>query len=92
MDDVGAQVLAAQVLGWLAGEDELWDVFVGATGADVNDIKSKLQDPEFLSSVLDFVMMDDAWVMRACSALSVPNETLMRARQSLPGGALREWT
>lgn len=92
MDEAAAQTIAVQTLGWLAADDELWDVFLGSSGAQIEDIKTSAQNPEFLGSVLDFIMMDDAWVMRACGALSMPNETLMRARQSLPGGQDRSWT
>lgn len=92
MNEAMAQTVAVQALGWLAGDDELWDVFLGSTGAQIDEVKKAAQDPEFLGSVLDFVMMDDAWVIRACEAISVPNETLMQARQNLPGGQDRSWT
>lgn len=92
MNETMAQTVAVQALGWLAGDDELWDVFLGSTGAQIDEVKQGAQDPVFLGSVLDFVMMDDAWVIRACQAISVPNETLMQARQNLPGGQDRSWT
>lgn len=92
MDEKSAHMVAIQALGWLAGDDELWDVFLGSSGANVDSIKASAQDPDFLGSVLDFLMMDDAWVIRACSQLSMPNEILMQARQALPGGIDRSWT
>ncbi|MEH6834363.1 MULTISPECIES: DUF3572 domain-containing protein [Falsihalocynthiibacter] len=92
MDEKSAHTVAIQTLGWLASEDDLWDVFLGSSGANIESIKTSAQDPIFLGSVLDFLMMDDAWVMRACGALSMPNETLMQARQALPGGRDRSWT
>ncbi|WP_380057684.1 DUF3572 domain-containing protein [Falsihalocynthiibacter sp. SS001] len=92
MEQNAAQTVAVRALGWLAGDDELWDVFLGSTGASVADVKSGVGDPAFLGSVLDFLMMDDAWVMRACEGLSLPNETLLRARQALPGGMEYSWT
>lgn len=87
-----AEVIGLKVLAWLAGNEDLLPVFQGSTGASEHDIRSGARDPAFLGSVLEFVMLDDAWVMQCCSALEVPNETLMRARQALPGGDQAHWT
>ncbi|WVX48415.1 hypothetical protein ROLI_014950 [Roseobacter fucihabitans] len=87
-----AEVLALQVLGWLAGNEDLLPVFLGASGASENDVRMGARDPVFLGSVLDFILMDDAWVMQACDALHVPYEALSRARQALPGGEQVNWT
>ncbi|UWQ92540.1 DUF3572 domain-containing protein [Aliisedimentitalea scapharcae] len=87
-----AETLALQALTWLVGNDELLPVFLGATGADAKDLRARADQPEFLSSVLDFLMMDDAWVMAFCDAHGVAYEMPMRARMSLPGGAQVHWT
>ncbi|MGZ2257563.1 DUF3572 domain-containing protein [Roseobacter sp. A03A-229] len=87
-----AEVLGLQVLGWLAADDELLPVFLGATGASEADVRAGARDPVFLGSVLDFLMMDDAWVVKACDALGVAYEAPMQARQALPGGAQVNWT
>lgn len=87
-----AEVLGLQVLGWLATDDELLPVFLGATGASEADVRAGARDPVFLGSVLDFLMMDDAWVVKACDALGVAYEAPMQARQALPGGAQVNWT
>lgn len=94
MNDVqeSAETLALQCLAWLAGHEELLPVFMGATGVSQEDLRAGAQDPVFLGSVLDFVMMDDAWVMDFCGSLGVPNDSLMRARQALPGGEQVNWT
>lgn len=87
-----AEVLGLQVLGWLAADEELLPVFLGATGASEADVRAGARDPVFLGSVLDFLMMDDAWVVKACDALGVAYEAPMQARQALPGGAQVNWT
>lgn len=87
-----AEVIALQVLGWLAGNEELLPVFQGSTGASEADIRAGAGDPAFLGSVLDFVTMDDAWVMQCCDHLGLSYETPMRARQMLPGGEQVNWT
>lgn len=87
-----AEVVALRVLEWLAGHDELFPVFLGATGASVSDLATSAQDQAFLASVLDFLVMDDAWVIGFCDAAGLPYEAPMQARAALPGGANMHWT
>ncbi|MEP2784534.1 MAG: DUF3572 domain-containing protein [Pseudoruegeria sp.] len=87
-----ALTTAIRVLGWLAGNDELLPIFLGASGASLNDLKAQAEDPAFLASTLDFILMDDAWVIAFCDAENVPYETPMLARQALPGAEQVHWT
>lgn len=87
-----AEVLALKVLSWLAGNDDLLPVFQGATGASDDDIRQGAQDPVFLGAVLDFVMMDDAWVVQCCDTVHLKYDQLYLARQALPGGEQVNWT
>ena len=87
-----AETVAIQALGWLSGEAELFEAFLGATGADVNDLNQIAKNPEFLGSVLDFILMDDASVTRFCDGAGLPYEMPMQARQFLPGGDIPNWT
>ena len=43
-------------------------------------------------AVLDFLMMDDAWVVAFCDEVAVPYDRLMQARAALPGGEQVNWT
>ncbi|WP_300014980.1 DUF3572 domain-containing protein [uncultured Roseobacter sp.] len=87
-----AEVFGIRLLGWLAGNEELLPVFLGATGAVESDLRAGATDPVFLGSVMDFVMMDDTWVVQACDTLGVGYDSVMRARQVLPGGEEVNWT
>jgi len=87
-----AETVALRCLEWLAGNDELLPVFLGATGASEADLRARAADPEFLGSVLDFVMMDDAWITAFCGAADLPNAAPAQARAALPGGAQVNWT
>ncbi len=87
-----AETIALQALGWLAGNEELMPVFLGSTGASVDDLKRQAGDPAFLGSVLDFIMMDDAWVVDCAASVTLPPERIMQARQCLPGGEQINWT
>ena len=61
-----AETIALAALGWLAGDDELLPVFLGATGATEADVRAGAEDPVFLGAVLDFLIMNDAWVVAFC--------------------------
>ncbi|GKY88606.1 DUF3572 domain-containing protein [Sinisalibacter aestuarii] len=87
-----AETLALQALGWLAGNDELLPVFLGSTGASEADLRAGAGDPAFLGSVLDFLTMDDAWVIAFCDSAGLAYEAPLAARQALPGGAQMNWT
>ncbi|MGR3616537.1 MAG: DUF3572 domain-containing protein [Paracoccaceae bacterium] len=87
-----AETLALKALTWLIGNEDLLPVFLGASGAGVDDIKTRAGEPEFLGSVLDFLMMDDAWIMAFCDAVGVVYELPIQARMALPGGAQVNWT
>ncbi len=87
-----AETLALQALAWLIADEDLLGVFLGASGAGEDDLRARAQDGEFLGSVLDFLMLDDAWVMRFCDAQAIPYDRVMLARAALPGGAQVNWT
>lgn len=87
-----ADVVALKALAWLVANDDLLPVFLGATGAGEGDLRARAAEPEFLASVLDFLLMDDAWVIAFCQAADLPGEAVQRARAALPGGADPHWT
>lgn len=87
-----AETIALNALAWLIAEEDLLPVFLGATGTSEGEIRDRASDPEFLGAVLDFLTMDDAWVIRFCDAHGVAYERPMHARMALPGGAQINWT
>ena len=87
-----AETLALRALEWLIGNDELLPIFMGSTGAGIEELKTGAGDPAFLGSVLDFLLMDDQWVIAFCDAQVMPYERLMQARAALPGGEVMHWT
>lgn len=92
MERENAETVALRALGWLAGNDELLPVFLGATGASEADLRARAAEPEFLASVLDFLAMDDAWIAGFCEAEGLDYALPMRARAALPGGEVPDWT
>lgn len=87
-----AQILALQALSWIIGDGQLSDVFLGASGASVEDLKAQAQEPEFQASVLDFLLLDDQWVTGFCDANGLSYEAPLQARSVLPGQELPHWT
>lgn len=87
-----AQLLALRALAWLASDDELFPAFLNATGASVNDIGARAQDEDFLGAILDFLLMDDRWVVAFCDLHQFPYTAVQAARAVLPGGAVEHWT
>lgn len=92
MNREAAEVLAINALGWLAGQEDLLGVFLGCSGSSVDALREKAGDPEFLGAVLDFICMDDAWVVAFCDMQEIPYDQPMRARAMLPGGEQVHWT
>jgi len=87
-----AETLGLQALAWLVAQEDLVGVFLGSTGMAEADLRQRAAEPDFLGSVLDFIMMDDAWVTGFCDTVNIPYDRIMQARQSLPGGAQMNWT
>ncbi|MEX0338425.1 MAG: DUF3572 domain-containing protein [Arenibacterium sp.] len=87
-----AETIAIKALGWLLSEPETLGVFMGSTGVSAEDFRANAGDSQFLGSVLDFVLMDDAWVISFCESCGIPYEHVMHARAALPGGEQVHWT
>lgn len=87
-----AESIALQALAWLVGNEDLRPVFLDSTGASAADLKAQATDPVFLGAVLDFLMMDDAWVIGFCDTIALPYDRIMAVRAALPGGEQVHWT
>ncbi|MBN9888327.1 DUF3572 domain-containing protein [Salipiger abyssi] len=87
-----AELIGLRAVAWLAANEELLPVFLGATGASVEEFRAGLEDPGFQGAVLDFILMDDAWVSAFCEAEGLDYERPRAARAMLPGGGEVHWT
>ncbi len=87
-----AEIIALQALAWLVGNEELCPIFLGATGGSADDLRARANDPDFLASVLEFITMDDAWVIAFCDSVSLAYDKPLRARYALPGAEQVNWT
>ena len=80
------------MMAWLAGNDDLCPTFLGASGGSVDDLRDRAADPAFLGAVLEFITMDDAWVMAFCDTIGLAYELPLQARYALPGAQNVHWT
>ena len=46
----------------------------------------------FLGALLDFLTMNDEWIIEFCDTVNLSYEQLMNARMLLPGGEQMHWT
>jgi hypothetical protein len=77
-----AETVALQALGWLVGNDDICPTF----------LRERATDPAFQASILEFITMDDAWVMAFCDTVNIAYDQPLMARYALPGAEVVHWT
>ncbi|MDF1854849.1 DUF3572 domain-containing protein [Pseudooceanicola sp.] len=92
MSQENAETIALTCLAWLVGDEDLLPVFQNASGASAEDLRQRMGEPGFLASVLEFLTMDDAWVIRCCDANGLAYEQPMMALAMLQGESRTHWT
>jgi uncharacterized protein DUF3572 len=78
-----AEIVAVQALGFIAGDPERLGLFLAETGIGPETLRSAASDPKFLSSVLDFVMRDDATVEAFAKVSELHPTNIAAAHQAL---------
>lgn len=87
-----AETLALQALGWIAGQGDLFEAFLATSGLSREALGTRLEEPEVLLAVLDFLLADDGFVTGFARDTGISPDLPMRARAALPGGADPHWT
>jgi len=87
-----AETLALRVVDFLARTDDLLEVFLASSGLAAEDLRRRLDDPDILAAALDFVLLDDDWVVAFAGEAGVDPAEVAAARRALPGGELPHWT
>ena len=87
-----AEIYALKATDWLISKHDLVEVFMASTGVSEITIKNDFHDGVFLAAVLDFLLLDDNWVIDACQAIGLEPEAMAVVRQLLPGGEKVNWT
>lgn len=92
MNNTQAETIGIQALGWLANDPDLLGQFLNTTGASADDLRAQANQPEFLASVLDFLMLSDDNVLGFSRNATIEPEQVVRAQFVLSGGGVRDWT
>ena len=84
-DTAGAQTIALKALGYLAADENLLEGFLGATGLVAGDLRAGATDSAFLAGVMDYFLQNEALLVAFAASEELAPETIVRARQRLPG-------
>lgn len=80
------ETLALTALAWLVGEEDLFLRFMALSGMTVADVAPLAGEPAFLGGVLDFLMGNEADLMRFAAASDTAPEVIAAAWHKLNGG------
>ena len=78
-----AEIVAIQALGFIAGDPERLGLFLAETGIGPETLRNAASNPQFLASVLDFVMRYDATVKAFAQASELHPTNIAAAHQAL---------
>ena len=78
-----AEVVAVQALGFIAGDPERLGAFLAETGIGPQNLRASATDPQFLVSVLDFVLRDDVTVKAFAKQSELHPTHIAAAREAL---------
>jgi Protein of unknown function (DUF3572) len=78
-----AEIVAIQALSFLAGDSARLGAFLAESGIGPETLRSAAANPQFLVSVLDFILRDDATVKAFAEASQLHPTNIAAARQVL---------
>jgi uncharacterized protein DUF3572 len=78
-----AEIVAVQALSFVAGDPERLGAFLAETGLGPQSLRAAASDPQFLVSVLDFVLRDDATVKAFAKTSELHPTNIAAAREVL---------
>ena len=78
-----AEIVAVQALAFIAGDPERLGLFLAESGIGPETLRTAAADPNFLVSVLDFVLRDDATVKAFASVSQLHPTNISAAQQAL---------
>ena len=78
-----AEIVAVQALSFIAADPARLGAFLAESGIGPETLRAAATDPQFLGSVLDFVMRDDVTVQAFATASELHPTNIAAARQAL---------
>ena len=82
--------LALQVLAFVATDDDALARLMAESGLSQDDLRRRMDNPELLGFVLDFLLTQEPLARDFCTRAKVRPEFVLRARAALPGG-IGDW-
>ena len=74
-----AEETAAAVLGWLAGEPDMFARFLALTGVTPDQIRSVIAEPGFMAGMIEFIMSHEPTLLQFCEATGTRPEAVVAA-------------
>ncbi len=78
-----AEIVAVQALSFIAGDPTRLGAFLAESGIGPQSLRAAASDPQFLVSVLDFVLRDDATVKAFAKTSELHPTNIAAAREVL---------
>lgn len=82
----GAEQMAAEVLAFLAGEEDRLQRFAALAGIDLGQIRDLAGQPEFLTAIMEHLMGDEPLLLAFAAHAGVRPEAVVRAAHALGAG------
>ena len=89
--DNNSMAVGLQAVSYVISEDTLRDRFMAVSGVDSESIRERLSEPDFLVSVLDFLIQHEPDLIDFAESSKLPPEQVVGAWRSLGGGIGQEW-
>lgn len=86
-----AQAIALQAVAFIFSEDSLRDRFLALSGTGVDDIRARIQDRDFLASLLEFLMGHEPDLVAFANSAGERPEIVAQAWRTLGGGEGQDW-
>ena len=82
-----AEILAIQAAAWLISDEDRTSAWMAETGISPADLGGRLEEPEMLAGILDYLLSADHLVLGFAEAAGIGPAEVLTARRGLPGGA-----
>jgi hypothetical protein len=83
-----AEETAGAILGWLATEPDMLGRFLDLSGVQPNQLRAAVDDPGFLSGMVEFLMNHEPTLLAFCEATDTKPEAVAAAWQHYAGPLL----
>jgi hypothetical protein len=80
-----AEIIAFKALAFLVNSPDSMARFLDLSGLDAATLRARAEEPEMLSSIIDFLLRDEELVVRFCSEESIPARDVHMAKHILSG-------